>query len=284
MGVAASLSGNLCDVIITRLAQQTYLRVPGQLDQSITVEKRFKYLRNLITHDPGVFLERHGDALNAPELDYFQALRSSSYEVDFYMKILEDKAATTSAAATDTPGAHPPPPGGAKRIANRRLAKLEILEQQGYFRMEAMRSREPYLYHLYIGKYIDQPFGSIKEENAVATENAPTSGTSTAIAQLTESILEKHDQLDLMIRSEAEREALRLIEEETESEEEEEEEEDDEAVAAKGVETFLDTMKQKFLSGQDTSINYTQIDADTSLDEHFADLERRDAEDKYFDS
>jgi Coiled-coil domain containing protein (DUF2052) len=43
-------------------------------------------------------------------------------------------------------------------------------------------------------------------------------------------------------------------------------------------------MKQKFLSGQDTSIYYPSIDADTSLDDHFADIERQNAEDAYFDS
>ena len=43
-------------------------------------------------------------------------------------------------------------------------------------------------------------------------------------------------------------------------------------------------MKQKFLSGQDTSINYLSIDTDTTLDDHFADVERQNAEDAYFDS
>lgn len=49
-------------------------------------------------------------------------------------------------------------------------------------------------------------------------------------------------------------------------------------------EIFLDIMKQKFLSGQDPSINYLSIDTDTSLDDHFADLKRQNAEDAYFDS
>jgi hypothetical protein len=49
-------------------------------------------------------------------------------------------------------------------------------------------------------------------------------------------------------------------------------------------ETFLDLMKQKFLSGQDTSVNYGSIDADTLLDDHFARLEQQNAEDAYFES
>lgn len=43
-------------------------------------------------------------------------------------------------------------------------------------------------------------------------------------------------------------------------------------------------MKQKFLSGQDTSVNYPSIDTDTLLDDHFADIERQNAEDVYFES
>jgi hypothetical protein len=43
-------------------------------------------------------------------------------------------------------------------------------------------------------------------------------------------------------------------------------------------------MKQKFLSGQDSLVNYPSIDRDTLLDDHFADLERQNAEDAYFES
>lgn len=43
-------------------------------------------------------------------------------------------------------------------------------------------------------------------------------------------------------------------------------------------------MRQKFLSGESAGIDYASIDADVSLDEHFADAARWDAEDAYFDA
>ena len=48
---------------------------------------------------------------------------------------------------------------------------------------------------------------------------------------------------------------------------------------------FLDLMQQRFLSGEDAEhgMDYAAIDADAGLDEDFADLARRDAEDAYFD-
>lgn len=292
------------DLIIERLAQQTSLRIPGPLsrnDEPISEEKLSTYLRNLLTHDPGVFLERHGDDLLATELEYFSPLRCSSYEVDFYMKLLEVKNKSNDREKAAT-GASPSSSGARKNAAakNRRLAKLELLDKEGYFDMEAMRSREPYLYHLYIGQYILQPGASCLEvdnNNTAAVEGekhskkAQVTGVAeenevpavrSAAAQIAGSIMDQHDELELMFRREAEREAYALQEEENESESEEEEE--GETVAAKGVErqsarneasipeewptpeeltheqrieyedTFLDIMKQKFLSGDRKSV------------------------------
>ena len=50
------------------------------------------------------------------------------------------------------------------------------------------------------------------------------------------------------------------------------------------AETFEDVLRQKFLTGEDADIDYRAIDNDTSLDDHFAEAERRDAEDAYFDA
>ena len=41
-------------------------------------------------------------------------------------------------------------------------------------------------------------------------------------------------------------------------------------------------MQQKFLAGQDASVDYAAIDADAALD--LSDQARRDAEDAYFDA
>ena len=245
-------TSDLRNVIINRLAEQTSLRIPGQLsrnDEPITLEKRSVYLRNLLTHDPGVFLERHGDQLVGEELiNYFGPLRATSYEVDFYMKLLEDKIVPVAETAPDPTSASPTSSSARKKSTakNRRLAKLGLLEKEGYFKLEAMRSREPYLYHLYIGQYSLQVSSPLEEENG-GLEEVSTEGTeneevllkqasatkeassivSSAAAQLVENILDKHDELDLMVRREAERESYALQEEESESEEEEDEKEKD---------------------------------------------------------
>jgi hypothetical protein len=246
MGMPATIADEHRDLIIDRLSQLSSLRLPGQgtyPDKSTTVEKRSIYLRNLITHDPGVFLERHGDHLRTVELEYFSCLRSSSYEVDFYMKLLEDKAAYEAAG---TRGVAPLNSRATKKIAaaakNRRLAKLEVLEKEGYFKMEAMRSREPYLYHIYIGQYTSGASSPVEEENnadakeekeKIAEEKASapieTEAVRSATAQLAGNIMDQHDELELLLRREAEREAYALQEQENESEEEEE---DEEAVTA----------------------------------------------------
>jgi hypothetical protein len=230
------------DLFIRRLAQQTSLRIPGSLfrnNQPITQDKRSTYLHNLLTHDPGVFLERHGDDLLANELEYFSPLRRTSYEVDFYMKLLEDKDRSNvrEKPATGAPPSSCPAENKNAAAKNRRLAKLELLEKEGYFTTEAMRSREPYLYHLYIGQYISHPgvgsevntaFSAAEDDEK--SKKAPASSEEieaptarSAVAQLAGTIMDQHDELEFMLRREAEREAYALQEEEDESEEEDEE-------------------------------------------------------------
>jgi hypothetical protein len=42
-------------------------------------------------------------------------------------------------------------------------------------------------------------------------------------------------------------------------------------------------MEQRFLFGQDASVDYAAIDRDVELDEHWAGVAAQDAEDAYFD-
>lgn len=44
------------------------------------------YLRALLLRDAGVFLERHGGLLTPEELELFQPLCATSYEVNFYYR------------------------------------------------------------------------------------------------------------------------------------------------------------------------------------------------------
>ena len=48
--------------------------------------------------------------------------------------------------------------------------------------------------------------------------------------------------------------------------------------------TFLDQMKQRFLSGQDDEVDYAAIDRDAGLDDDLAAEATRDFEERYFDA
>ena len=130
------LSSQAVEQISDRLAEDPALRLPGNLTKSgeqPSAEKRQEYLRALLLRDPGVFLERHGDQLDAKELAAFEPLRGGSYEVDFYMKLLEDKQ-DQHKQDTDR--------------KNRRLAYMNRLLHEGtFFSDDAMKERQPYLHH-----------------------------------------------------------------------------------------------------------------------------------------
>ena len=87
-----SLSVAQEEELIIGLSNSEKLRLPARLSQAApTLEDRKQYLQALLSHDPGVFLERHGKTLNAKQRQYFEPLRKGSYEVDFYLKLLEDE-------------------------------------------------------------------------------------------------------------------------------------------------------------------------------------------------
>jgi hypothetical protein len=90
-----SLPSQTIQELATRLASLTNLRLPAQLrrqPEGPSNQDRHRYLSQLLLHDPGVFLERHGSSLTPAELSNFHSLRGD-YEVDFYLKVLEDEQA-----------------------------------------------------------------------------------------------------------------------------------------------------------------------------------------------
>eukprot|EP01135_Chromosphaera_perkinsii_P000733 Nk52_evm21s151 gene=Nk52_evmTU21s151 len=106
-----------------------------------------------------------------------------------------------------------------------------------YFSDEAMRSRSPALYELYIGKYL-----SYAEKRAYF---------SSAYQKL------KLPLADMLLRQVDEREVMREKEEQHEEEEEEEEGEEEERLARKKQlrEDFIDIMKDNFLNGRDYAVD-----------------------------
>ncbi|EFN51988.1 hypothetical protein CHLNCDRAFT_139497 [Chlorella variabilis] len=310
--------------LAARLATLTDLRLPAQLrrqEQGPSPQERLRYLTQLLLHDPGVFLERHGSSLTSSERLHFHSLRGD-YEVDFYLKMLEEQEDQHKRETV---------------ARNRRLAYMNRLVEQGaYFSEKEMRERQPGIYHQYIGQY--------------RPPEPPQGGEGCQAGTiLAESIMRQQEELAMRQRQASEQRQWDQVEEESEEESEEGAKEGGKEPAAAGGQAaadgrrqqqeapapaaasvqhaaaaasvaqagppgdeeeeaaaddpgegpshviipkeeqqendaaFLDIMQQRFLAGRDAGVDYAAIDADAELDEDWAEQAGRDAEDKYFD-
>ena len=99
------------------------LKLPRSLGDQPDADAKEMYLRNLLSRDAGIFLERHGGELNDGEKAKFEPLRPQSFEVDYYLGQLEDSISSSKFSSS------------AERavVRNRRLAKLNRLNADGFF-------------------------------------------------------------------------------------------------------------------------------------------------------
>lgn len=145
--VRPSLESGTVKLLTSRLVEDPGLRLPGSLTQLSTAtdagakSARSDYLSAILSKDPGVFLERHGELLTASELMLFESLRTD-YEVNFYFRQLQQQLEPVS------------PEHLSAQTKNRRLAQLNRLIDEGtYFEDGAMRCRAPLLHQQYVGQY-----------------------------------------------------------------------------------------------------------------------------------
>ncbi|KAG2257953.1 hypothetical protein Bca52824_077247 [Brassica carinata] len=262
--------------IAARLSSLEGLYFPRAV-QSTTAssDQRKSILLDLLRRDPAVFLERYGSQLSLDELLAFDALKHD-YEVDWHLKNLRKKISPTSGELKSRSVA----------VRNRRLAYLNKLVSEGqYFSEDAMRDREPYLHH--------------EDSDEMAEE-----------AALVSRIREEQQRLGVAECDWVGNENMEESEEESEQEEvetEDEEEEEEKQTGASSslaeaggaenkqgtvlppeemqemMEQFTSIMQQKFLSGEDHEhLDYTKIDNDENLDDHWLREVGLDAEEKYF--
>lgn len=182
---------------------------------------------------------------------------------------------------------------------NRRYAKLQELlkvdansDDGAYFSDETMKQRNPALYHLHLGQYL----------NVASRQQTPRQDNLT----LSSFLMETCERQTMEARRVAEQQRwgnYRSVDDTTgrdkdDDEEEEEEDDDDNEEAKEGendsTETdelsiddrraqLIELMSQRFLDGcDDNDVDYAAIDADERLDD-FEQIQR-DAEDQYFDS
>lgn len=100
--------------IANRLARLT-IPLPMNVGEDPTLDKKEEYLKSQLQRDAGVFLERYGEQLTPAERKQFEGLRSD-FEVDFYLRHLEDTDASRGATTR-----------------NRRLAYMNRLEEEGEY-------------------------------------------------------------------------------------------------------------------------------------------------------
>ncbi|XP_010518687.1 PREDICTED: coiled-coil domain-containing protein 97 [Tarenaya hassleriana] len=292
--------------ISERLSSLENLYFPRAVASSTSsASHRKPLLLHLLLRDPAVFLERYGSQLTVDELREFDAL-NDDYEVDWHLNNLRKKMNPTSQELKSRSVA----------VRNRRLAYLNKLVAEGhYFSEDAMREREPYLHHEYVGKFQDLTGRSMARPGERWSETLMRRSEE---ARLVARIREEQQRLGVSERDWIGNEMVQE-EEEEEEEESEEGEEDEEAnkhagassrleeVAKNGtdnneesisrdeegavspeemqemMEQFTYIMQQKFLSGEDHQhLDYSKIDNDETLDDHWLREVSLDAEDKYF--
>lgn len=298
--------------ITSRLSCLDHLYFPRALQSNAaTPSQRKSILLDLLSRDAAVFLERYGSELTSDELGEFDPL-NNDYEINWHLKNLRSKMNPTSEDLRSRSVA----------VKNRRLAYLNRLIHDGhYFSEDAMREREPYLHHEYVGKFRDL---SERDMARPGERWSETLMRRSEEAVLIAKIREEQQRLGVAEREWIGNERNQQQEEEEEEEDGEEDDDEDEDEAVKNaswvarstemvvnhsaasnsahspaehnqevapsveetqdlMEQFTYIMQQKFLSGEDHQhFDYSKIDTDETLDDHWLREVSQDAEEKYF--
>ncbi|CAN4099735.1 unnamed protein product [Withania somnifera] len=304
--------------ITERLSGLDNLYFPrAQQSSASTPFQRKSLLIDLLSRDTPLFLERYGSQLTSDELNEFGTMEND-YEINWHLNRLRSVISPTQEDLKSR----------SVKIKNRRRAYLDKLISDGqYFSEDAMREREPYLHHEYIGRFRDQSGRSMARPGERWSE--------TLMRRSEEAMLVKKIRDEQQRRGVAQSDWVGFDnqeldkeeeEEETEEEEEEEEEEDEEeqkqdecerdipanrqevhsnnldasndmpsemrrpvvleTLTTEEMQERLDQfayiMQEKFLLGED-SLDYSKIDEDETLDDHWMKEANYDAEEKYFD-
>lgn len=291
----------------------------AQQSSASTASQRKSLLIDLLSRDTPLFLERYGSQLTSDELNEFGTMEND-YEINWHLNRLRSVISPTQEDMKSR----------SVKIKNRRRAYLDKLISDGqYFSEDAMREREPYLHHEYIGKFQDPSGRSMARPGERWSETLMRRSEE---AMLVKKIRDEQQrrgvaQSDWVGFDNQELEKVEEEEEEEEETEEEEEEEDEgkeqeqdegerdisanrqevrpnnlvapndvpsetrrpavmETLSTEEMQERLDQfayiMQEKFLLGED-SLDYSKIDEDETLDDHWMKEANYDAEEKYFD-
>uniref|UniRef100_A0A803LUB7 CCD97-like C-terminal domain-containing protein n=1 Tax=Chenopodium quinoa TaxID=63459 RepID=A0A803LUB7_CHEQI len=160
----------------------------------------------------------------------------------------------------------------------------KLMSEGNYFSEDAMREREPYLHHEYVGKFQD-PYG----------RSMPRPGE-----RWSETLMRRAEEAILLTKIRGEQQRLGVHESEWVQPVHDQNGITDGTATASSMnierpvlspaemqeqlDQFTYIMQQKFLSGQDHEhVNYSKIDEDETLDDHWSKEANYDAEEKYFE-
>lgn len=177
--------------------------------------------------------ERYGSELTSEELKEFDVLKAD-YEINWHLNHLRSVLSPTVEELKSR----------STKIKNRRRAYLDKLVSDGqYFSEDAMREREPYLHHEFVGKFQDPSGRSMARPGERWSETLMRRSEE---AMLVEKIRGEQQRLGVAERDwvgneRTEQEEMEMEEEEEEEESEEEEEEEEEEIGKKDVREDMKT-------------------------------------------
>ncbi|KAF3628353.1 putative casein kinase II subunit beta-4-like isoform X1 [Capsicum annuum] len=316
--MAETLSNQSMEKLSERLSVLDNLYFPRAHQSSAsTPSQRKSLLLDLLSRDVPLFLERYGTQLTSDELNEFETLKYD-YEINWHLNHLRSVISPTQEDLKSR----------SVKIKNRRRAYLDKLLSDGqYFSEDAMREREPYLHHEYLGKFQDPSGRSMARPGERWSETLMRQSEEAALVKKIRDEQQRRGvaQSDWVGFDAQELENMQEEEEEEEETEEEEEEEDEEEEQDKDekdmstnrqevhpnnpdasddtpserrrpammdslsteemqerLDQFAYIMQEKFLLGED-GLDYSKIDEDETLDDHWMKEANYDAEEKYFD-
>jgi hypothetical protein len=270
------------------------------VETKLSTEEQFGQLRKLLGPEAGslhIFLERYGAMLEPEDVDALATTPAAeTAESQIWLERLRQA---------------PPSSGVLMKRARRRRwawAKREMVLSSGYFSEDVMKHRDPKLFFETVGRHLQsntpmaaQPMkGSLssylmqrldQECNPGYGTSRPNCSNNLDAAGNKDDECQQNETAETPQKrarhEESQQEAAATKDEDDASEEEEADlgENDGDGVEVDIAEKraqFLKSMRDRFVNGNEKQFNYTDIDADSDLDD-LSEL-GQDAEERYFDA
>lgn len=253
----------LADIIKTVSLSDGFFKHQQIGEPDLTVDDKAKIASDLVSSKPGVFLSRYGSFLTENQLEYFETLTTSNYELEFYL----NQARQSQCRFIKQ-----------NKVKNRRYAALRkmIENNDEYFSETAMKARNPLLYEQLVGRFLTEE----EKEEANRPDMSNCSLTQIILEHMD---LNKERDMKKIMKEEEDEEEFDTDDDESDNDKNDEEEGLGRLEGGRDFlrKQFVKSSYQCFLEGKDSGFDYSKVDNDDSLDD--LDVEQRDAEERYFE-